>query len=65
LVDKIRVNEHRSQVYGSQFDLVDGKLAVSPVGDVANIDARRLKMGLMKLSDYKCMLQVMYGVPVE
>jgi hypothetical protein len=64
LVDKIRVNEHRSQVYGSQFDMIDGRLVISPVEDASNIDARRLKIGLMKLSDYKCMLQVMYGVPV-
>lgn len=65
LVDKIRNNEHLPQIYGSQFHMADGKLVMNPIEDAENIDARRSKIGLMPMSDYKCMLQVLYGVSTE
>ena len=65
LVDKIRTNEHLPQIYGSQFHMADGRLVMNPIEDTENIDVRRAKIGLMPISDYKCMLQVLYGVPTK
>jgi hypothetical protein len=44
LVDRIRVNEGRAQIYGTQFG--------RPLEDETNVDARRAEVGLERLADY-------------
>jgi hypothetical protein len=44
LVDRIRVNEGRPQVYGTQFG--------HPIEDPAHVDTRRKEAGLEPLADY-------------
>ena len=43
-VYRIRVNEGRAQIYGTQFG--------RPLEDETNVDARRAEVGLERLADY-------------
>ncbi|HVA46404.1 MAG TPA: DUF6624 domain-containing protein [Pirellulales bacterium] len=52
LTDRVRVNEKKPQVYGTQFDLVGGKLKPKPIEDDAHVDDRRKQAGLEPLSEY-------------
>jgi hypothetical protein len=63
LADRIRTNENHPQMYGSQFHIEAGRLVPDPIEDEKHVDARRAKMGLMPLSDYACMLNVLAGFP--
>ena len=61
LADRIRRNERRPQIYGSQFHVEANRLVPDPIEDEKHVDARRAKMGMMPLSDYGCMINSLYG----
>jgi hypothetical protein len=44
LEDRVRVNEGRPQVYGTQYE--------RPIEDMAHVDARRAQVGLEPLAEY-------------
>jgi hypothetical protein len=47
LADRVRMNDGRDQLYGSQFvRSADGRLEPWPVDDFAAVDARRARLGL-------------------
>ncbi len=46
LEDRVRLGFGLSQVYGTQFDQVDGRHIPRPIGDPANVNRRRKSMGL-------------------
>jgi hypothetical protein len=51
LADRVRMNDGRDQLYGSQFVLGDhGQLEPWPVDDPAAVDARRARLGLPPFS---------------
>lgn len=73
LEDRVRVEQDDPQIYGTQFYVPNDKngkpmanpdgtldLRMRPLADPRHVDQRRASMGLMPLSDYKCMLRVMY-----
>lgn len=62
LLDRVRLKEGKSQVYGTQFDLKDGKLVMSPVADPDELDARRKEIGLEPIDEYEAKLRKMYSV---
>lgn len=46
-IDRVRVNEQRKQVYGTQYKRGnDGAIMLYPIEDPANLDARRYNMGM-------------------
>ena len=53
LTDRVRLAEHRKQLYGSQLE---GDCSVGyklrPVEDEANLDARRARLDLPPMADY-------------
>ena len=52
LSDRIRTFEGRPQLYGTQFDWDDkGEMSPRPIEDEANVDARRLALGLSTLAE--------------
>ena len=53
LVDRVRKNENRPQVYGTQWDFKEGKLRMFPVEDFANLNKRRLEAGLTTIEEYR------------
>ena len=51
LADRVRMNDGRDQLYGSQFVLGEhGQLEPWPVDDPAAVDARRARLGLPSFS---------------
>lgn len=64
LVDRVRINQGKPQLYGSQFVGDAAKpsdMHQSPVEDTAHLDERRAHMGLMPMRDYECSLHAMYA----
>lgn len=51
LLDRIRMLEGRPQLYGTQFDWdAQGRMSPLPIDDPANVDDRRLSVGLEPLA---------------
>lgn len=64
LVDRVRISQGRPQLYGSQFTADPSKsigMHREPVEDVAHLDERRARMGLMPSQDYECALRATYN----
>lgn len=64
LTDRVLVHRGEPQRYGSQFDLVDGRLVPARVADPAGLDARRAAVGLPPMAEYARMLGELYKLPV-
>jgi len=65
LGDRIRVNSGRPQIYGTQFDQIDGKHVPQPIEDEANVDERRSHMGLGTLAEGIQEMYEKYGPPTQ
>lgn len=64
LTDRVLRAQKKPQRYGTQFGADPahpGKVVMAPVEDLAHLDARRAEVGLMPISDYRCVLDVIYG----
>jgi hypothetical protein len=62
LTDRVRMGEKRPQVYGTQFEVVAGKLQPYPVEDEANLEQRRREIGLPPMAEYRKMLERTYNM---
>jgi len=62
--DRLLINLGKPQVYGSNFDMKDGKLVMSPTVDVKNLDKRRKSIGLPTMDEYVKMLKEYYKLEV-
>ena len=56
LSDRVLVRQGKQQRYGTHFDWTSGKFEPKKIGDPAEVDIERAKLGLMPLSDYGCMM---------
>lgn len=66
LTDTILRAEGKPQVYGTKFDLVEGKrFVIAPTRDPARLDARRAALGLPPIAVYAKGLSEMYKMPVD
>jgi len=66
LTDRVRVAQGKPQRYGTQFTQnAAGTFVMRPVEDLQGLDARRRKMGLPTLAQYKQQLAEAYAKPVE
>lgn len=68
LTDRVLVAQHKPQRYGTQFDpqgIKSGRLQPSPIDDAGHVDQRRAAIGLPPLTDYACMLRVVYKLPAK
>jgi hypothetical protein len=61
LTDRLAVARHEPQVYGSQTTMTDGRITFEPIADSAGVDARRARMGLPSLNEYRRVLDSVYG----
>ena len=52
LTDRVRVNQGRPQVYGTQLDFRDHDVVPKPIEDEANVDERRAALGLQPLVEH-------------
>jgi len=60
LLDRVRKNEKLPQVYGTQFELGEGKCYLYPIEDRENLEQRRLEAGLMPFESYLRAMKRMY-----
>lgn len=64
LVDRVLVREGKPQVYGTQAKPFEewkkGEAAAMPIEDEANVDKRRVEVGLPPLSEYLKMMKQVY-----
>ena len=65
VVDKELVSEGKLQRYGTQFKVMDGKMAMVAVEDPAGLDARRAMVFLMPMKAYEAMLEQTYHLKVS
>lgn len=60
LEDRVRLAQGKPQVCGSQYTGGFGApLELRPVQDIAHLDARRARMGMMPSATYRCLLERM------
>jgi hypothetical protein len=52
LEDRILINKHLPQIYGTQFKIKNGIKIPHKITGIKNVNKRRRKMGLNKLEDY-------------
>ncbi len=52
LEDRILIQEQAPQIYGTQFQLIDGDLKPFPIADPEHVDNRRASVGLGTLAEY-------------
>ncbi len=60
LKDRILVTEGKKQIYGTQLQLIEGKVIFYPIEDEDSIDSRRSSVGLCPLAEYKILVSQMY-----
>lgn len=66
LTDRVLRAQGKPQRYGTQFQTgADGYMSLQPTEDEAGLDARRLRMGLPPMDQYKKMLHDVYHKPVR
>ena len=61
LTDRVLLAEGKKQIYGTQFNLVDGKWIPRSLEDEANVDKRRAELGLPPLAEYIEQLKKAYS----
>lgn len=60
--DKISIAQGKDQVFGTQADLIGGKLVFFQIENEDSVDQLRAQMDLPPLAEYKKALEVFYGV---
>ncbi len=60
LEDRVRVNQGRPQLYGTQFDQIDNQHVPYPIEDIYDVDARRAAFGMKSLQAEIDMMYQMY-----
>ncbi len=63
LTDRVLVSDGKMQLYGSQAEIVDGKIIVKPIEDESNLNKRRAELGLQPMDEYIALMKKVYGLP--
>lgn len=56
LTDRVRLHDDLPQRYGTQFHIEDGRVVFDEIEDRDGVDARRAKLGLPPLEEYRKMV---------
>ena len=64
LVDRMRVDAGRKQLFGTQVKVINGFLVLAPIESEAQVDDRRKQFGLPPLADHLRELQREYQTPL-
>jgi hypothetical protein len=65
LTDDVLDHEHKPQLYGTNFDFVNGKVALGATKDVTRLDERRRKLGMQPIAVYAKLLADLYRMPLD
>jgi hypothetical protein len=63
-VDRLRLHQGKKQLYGTGFELKNGRMELSPTEDVRNLEKRRAKIGLPPMSEAIKMMKEIYHLDV-
>ena len=63
-IDRLLVKQGKPQIYGSNFELQDGKVVMSKTKGLKNLDKRRRAIGLPPIAEYVKMLKDAYNLEV-
>lgn len=63
-IDRLLVNQGKPQIYGSNFEMRDGRMVMSPVEDPPELNNRRRAAGLPPIEEYAEMLRELYKIEV-
>jgi hypothetical protein len=64
LIDRVLMHDSLPQLYGTQFQMVDGRLVLYEVQDEVLLEERRKSMGLPPLEEYMRLMEDLYNTPV-
>lgn len=62
LTDRVLVAQKKPQRYGTQANMVDGKLTIGECEDPENLDTRRAELGLPPIAEYLEIMRKAYGL---
>lgn len=60
LLDRVRKNENLPQVYGTQWDLIEGQFSLYPVENPEGLNERRQEAGLGSIEEYREQMERQY-----
>ena len=60
--DKVSIAQGKSQVFGTQADLIGGKIVFFQIENEDSVDQLRAEMGLPPLQEYKKVLEALYDL---
>lgn len=60
LTDRVASARGQPQVFGTQADIIDGRVVLKPIVDSVNVDARRASIGLPSMKVYLRVLDSAY-----
>jgi hypothetical protein len=63
-VDRLRLHQKKKQLYGTGFELKEGKMVLSPTEDLKNLEKRRSKIGLPPMAEAVKMMKEIYHLEV-
>ncbi|MDA3914879.1 DUF6624 domain-containing protein [Oleiagrimonas sp.] len=62
--DRVRLAQHKKQIYGNQITVQDGNYVLRPIeGPLTGLDQCRARMDLMLVREYLCVIRATYGSP--
>jgi hypothetical protein len=62
LTDKVSIAQGKSQVFGTQADLIAGEVVFLPIENGDSVEQLRAQMDLPSLAEYKKTLEELYGL---
>lgn len=65
LTDRVRVAQGKRQVYGTQFQRINGRVHPRPIADADGVDARRMRYGLPTLAEYTAAREAARAAPAR
>ena len=65
LVDRVRVNEGKPQLYGTQYRIQDGDFLAGEIEDSAGVEVRRAKVGLGSIEEQLAEMRQSYNPQEE
>ena len=63
LEDRVRVNQGKLQLYGTQFIDQEGTFGPRPIEDEEHVNERRSEMGMESIEEYTRKIHDKYGLP--
>lgn len=60
LTDRLATARRQPQVFGTQAEVLDGRMVLKPIADSASVDVRRASMGMPPVKEYLRVLDSVY-----